>query len=312
VTDGPDDLLRQLLADAGAGADDLGTPGPEASPQDDAFVTGLLASLHDDDPPMPDDVIRRLDAVLAEERRSAPRAAGGLAAVPDLPGATGPVPDAEGAPSAPPGNVTVLPTAQARRRGPSTRSFRWIGGIAAAGAAVVGLSVLTGGLGGLGQGSGADTAAGGAPYQNSLIQDSNTAYSSADIAQQAEGLVDKAVSKAPLQTVSPQVEPSSLPPDSQPETTLTPTATDATAATATPDPRVEAAAITEADLPGCIDQLTEGQGATALLVDQGTYNGQEAALLVLPAEDGAYDVWVVAAGCDADTAEVLDFRRVTP
>jgi hypothetical protein len=305
VTDRPDDLLRQLLADAGGTADDTGTTGPEAAPDDDVFVRGLLASLRDDDPPMPDDVVRRLDAVLAEERRSAPvaAAAGGLSAVPDLP-------DADEAPL--PANVTVLPTGEARRRGPSTRSFRWIGGIAAAGAAVVGLSVISGGLGGLGGGATSDMA-GGAGYQNSLIQDSNTSYSSAEIEQQAETLVDKAVSKAPLETVSAPQTPDAAPstdPTTQPEVTASPTST--AAITGSPGPRIEAAAITEADLPGCIDQLTEGDGGTPLLVDQGTYNGQEAALIVLPAEAGAYDVWVVAAGCDADTAEVLDFRRVTP
>lgn len=301
MTDRPDDLLRQLLADAGGTADDTGTTGPEAAPDDDVFVRGLLASLRDDDPPMPDDVVRRLDAVLAEERRSAPvaAAAGGLSAVPDLP-------DADEAPL--PANVTVLPTGEARRRGPSTRSFRWIGGIAAAGAAVVGLSVISGGLGGLGGGATSDMA-GGAGYQNSLIQDSNTAYSSSQIEQQAETLVEKAVSKAPLETVPPQT-PATAPsadPTTSPETTIEPTATSAV----TGSPRVEAAAITPEALPGCIDQLTEGQGGEPVLVDQGTYNGKDAALIVLPSDDGAYDVWVVAAGCDGDTAEILDFRRVT-
>jgi hypothetical protein len=308
VTDGPDDLLRQLLADAGGSPDDAGTPGPEATPDDDVFVRGLLASLRDDDPPMPDDVVRRLDAVLAEERRSAPSAvaaAAGLSAVPDLPDDA-----AHEAPAALPGNVTVLPTGEARRRGPSTKSFRWIGGIAAAGAAVVGLSVISGGLGGLGGGgTTSDTAAGGSPYQNSLIQDSNTAYSSSQIEQQAETLVEKAVSKAPLETVPPQT-PATAPsadPTTSPETTIEPTATSAV----TGSPRVEAAAITPEALPGCIDQLTEGQGGEPVLVDQGTYNGKDAALIVLPSDDGAYDVWVVAAGCDGDTAEILDFRRVT-
>ncbi len=310
MTDGPDDLLRQLLADAGGSPDDAGTPGPEATPDDDVFVRGLLASLRDDDPPMPDDVVRRLDAVLAEERRSAPSAAvaaaGGLSAVPDLPDDAGPE-----APAALPGNVTVLPTGEARRRGPSTKSFRWIGGIAAAGAAVVGLSVISGGLGGLGGGgASSDTAAGGSPYQNSLIQDSNTAYSSSQIEQQAETLVEKAVSKAPLETVTPQT-PATAPsadPTTSPETTIEPTST---ALSASPTQRAEAAAITPEDLPGCIDQLTEGQGGEPVLVDQGTYNGKDAALIVLPSDDGAFDVWVVAAGCDSDTAEVLDFRRVT-
>ena len=54
-------------------------------------------------------------------------------------------------------------------------------------------------------------------------------------------------------------------------------------------------------------------GGGALLVDQGTYNGRDAEVYVLPTVDepGSYDVIVVAAGCTTGSADLLDFRRVT-
>jgi len=276
LTDGPDGRL--------GGFED--TPGPEATPEQEAFVASLLGSLRADDPAMPDDVVRRLDAVLAQERISSSRAASGSAAAADG------EPDA----STLPDNVSVLPA----RRGPSGRSFKLVTGIAAATVLVAGAAAVSGGVLG---GSGGDASSGGAPVAAAVIQDSGTQYSSKSIDDQAERLVAEAYSL----------------PDSDggaeaPEATAA-----ATDSSAPPAPRITATAtgapappVTTESLDACIQKITEGDGGEPLLVDQGTYDGREAIVIVLPALDaeGAVDVWVVTAPCDATTGEVVDFRRL--
>jgi hypothetical protein len=287
VTDRPDDL---------PGLADLpDTPGPEATPEQEAFVASLLGSLRADDPAMPEDVVRRLDAVLAQERlasAAAPAAAASLA--PDA--------DADAAPASLPDNVSVLPT-RSERRGPSTRSFKLVTGIAAATVLVAGAAAVSSGVLG---GGGGDASSGGAPVAAAVIQDSGTAYSSQSLDTQAERLVAKAYSAG----------------DSGGE--LAPEAT-AQASPSTPDPRVTATGaatepgtapapvpLTAEALDGCIDRITEGDGGDPLLVDQGSYDGRAAIVIVLPALDveRAVDVWVVTAPCDATTGDVVDFRRV--
>ncbi|MFC6239572.1 hypothetical protein ACFQGU_17005, partial [Longivirga aurantiaca] len=179
MTTGPDDILRGLL--------EGDSDGPEATAEQEAFVSGLLGSLRRDDPPMPDDVIRRLDAVLAEERRTGAPLLGVIAG-----GAGEEATDGQSAPASLPDNVSVLPTA-AERRGPSSRSFRLLGGLAAAAVLVVGgATVLNGGI--LGGSSGSSDSSGGAgsPALASIVQDSGTAYSQESLPTQAEGLVAKA------------------------------------------------------------------------------------------------------------------------
>lgn len=288
MTDGPDELLRGLI--------DGDTPGPEATAEQEAFVSGLLASLRADDPGIPDDVARRLDAVLAQELRGSAGAvaAAPLAAVPPLADAADP---ADGAPAALPDNVSVLPQRSASR-GPSTRSFKLVTGIAAATVLVAGAAVVSSGVLG---GSASDTS-GGAPVAAAVIQDSGTAYSSKDLDTQAERLVDRAYtgnaeggaeSPAPTDATS-QASPG------VPDPSIT--ATDA----APPVP------LTADSLVGCVDEITEGEGGDPLLVDQGSYDGKAAIVIVLPAldETGSVDVWVVAAGCDTGTATIYDFRRL--
>lgn len=169
MTDGPDDILRGLI--------EGDSEGPAATAEQEAFVSGLLGSLRRDDPPMPDDVLRRLDAVLAEERRR------GAPALVALPGGGSDDSDlgAGSAPASLPENVSVLPTASGRR-GPTSRSFRILGGLAAAAVVVVGGSVVinNGSLG-----SSSDTS-GGATAALAVVQDSNTAYSSKGFSDQAK------------------------------------------------------------------------------------------------------------------------------
>lgn len=289
MTDGPDDILRGLL--------EGDSDGPEATAEQEAFVSGLLGSLRRDDPAMPDDVIRRLDAVLAEERRTGAPVLGVIAG-----GAGDDASDGPAAPASLPDNVSVLPTA-AERRGPSSRSFRLLGGLAAAAVLVVGgATVLNGGI--FGGSNGSDTSSGaGNPAAASMVQDSGTAYSQDSLPSLAEGLVAKAAPRtAEGAPESPQPAPSS-------ETT-------ATDSTAEPGATGSASSVVGPVTPErallCTAEISDGTVATPLLVDQGTYDGRDAEIYVLPSVDepGSYDVIVVAAGCTTDQSELLAFRRV--
>ncbi len=165
------------------------TPGPDATPEQEAFVAGLLASLGPDDIPMPDDVAARLDAVLAQERRTS--AAGAASAAASLSDAGTDLPGV--APLAP---VTVLPT---QRRGPSLRAFQWVGGLAAAALVVVGGAAVLNGAGLTSGDSSTSGSAASAPEvaaQDSLtrdtakvLADTGTAYTTAGLATQAAALV---------------------------------------------------------------------------------------------------------------------------
>lgn len=299
MTDGPDDILRGLIE----GESD----GPEATAEQEAFVSGLLGSLRRDDPPMPDDVLRRLDAVLAEERRT------GTPALVALPGGGSDDAGSGGGATVLPDNVSVLPTAAARR-GPTSRSFRVLGGLAAAAVLVVGGSVVIRGGGGIGSSS--DSSGGTAAAASVVVKDTNTAYSTKAFGDQAQSLARAVPQQVP--------ESSGGGPVSAPETSEEPaptsesTTTDTASVTATPS-TTESRITTQAAEPVtpdramlCARELSDGAVDSPLLVDQGTYNGQDAEVYVLPSTDvpGAYDVYVVAAGCTTGTADLLDFRRI--
>jgi hypothetical protein len=291
VTDRPDDLRF----DASLEPD---TPGPEATPEQEAFVASLLGSLRADDPAMPDDVVRRLDAVLAQERLAAPAAAGSLAAASaDLDA------DAGAAPASLPDNVSVLP-ARSERRGPSSRSFKLVTGIAAATVLVAGAAAVSSGV----LGGGAGDTSGGSAVAAAVIQDSGTAYSSQSLDTQAERLVAKAYSEGDTGgELAPEATSQASP--STPDPRVTPSTTATAAATEPAPPPVP---LTAESLDACIERITEGDGGEPLLVDQGSYDGRAAIVIVLPALDAerAVDVWVVTAPCDAATGDVVDFRRL--
>lgn len=297
MTDSPDDILRGLI--------EGDSPGPEATADQEAFVAGLLGPLRRDDPPIPDDVLRRLDAVLAEERRT------GARALATLPG--GADDDAEpGAGSAPgslPDNISVLRTA-AERRGPTSRSFRILGGLAAAAVVVVGGSVA---LNNGSLGSSSDSTSGGAVEAASLVQDSNTAYSSSALGDQLQPLLAKVASGVPEGGGSPLSAHAT--PDPPPPTAVvtdaasTPTAsgTGAGGGTKSVEPVTPERALL------CTREISEGTVAAPLLVDQGTYDGKAAEIYVFVSADapGSYDVYVMAAGCTTGSVELLAWRRVS-
>ncbi|MGE0819240.1 MAG: hypothetical protein AB7O74_11270 [Candidatus Nanopelagicales bacterium] len=286
MTDGPDDILRGLI--------EGDSEGPEATPEQEAFVSGLLGSLRRDDPPMPDDVIRRLDAVLAEERRT------GSPVLRVIPGGGS---DPDGVPASLPDNVSVLPTA-AQRRGPSMRSFRVLGGLAAAAVVVVGgATILTNANRGT---AGSEAAGGGSPVAASIVRDSGTAYSANTFADQATRLADQADEKgAPPEGGPDGPQPAASAETTDTQSTAEPGVTESASS-------VDAAPLTPERALLCTKEISDGTVAEPLLVDQGTYNGRDAEVYVLPSLDdpNSYDVIVVAAGCTTGQSELLNFRRV--
>jgi hypothetical protein len=279
MTDGPTEVSR----------DDVE---PEATPEQEAYVTALLSSLRADDPPMPEYVVARLDAVLAQERLTS-------AAAPGRPAAA-----LESAPDQVPlASVTVLPTASelpSQRRSPLARGVRILGGLAAAVVLVVGgNAVITGNLGG----SSSSTSAGGAPAgvgdaSTSMValQDSGTAYTKASLSSQATALAARAQASPQLVTgsVSSAASGSGLP------------------AVPSPGTAEERKALTQAGLPSCVEQLSGRPGVVPLAADTGTYDGRPALVVILPTDRDptSLDVWVIGPVCTATTADLYEFRRI--
>jgi hypothetical protein len=257
------------------------TPGPDATPEQDADVRALLAFLRDEPMEMPPDVAARLDAVIAEERRTAAVATGSASATLD---------PSDAVPS-PHASVTVLPTLE-ERRGPSMKTFAIVGGVAAAALVVVGGVALAGSLG---SGSGASVASAGAsagPVGDAAgvtISASGTQYSTASLASQATALVVGKVATDRLGASAPAVP--------SPETvtgTSGGTATrSATGATSAP----LAFALDKAW--SCVAALTDGDGSSAVAIDSGTFNGKGALVVVVtdPEDAAALRVFVTAPDC---------------
>jgi hypothetical protein len=266
------------------------TPGPEATPEQEAHVAALLGSLRADDPEIPEHVAARIDGVLAELRRTEPVPLAGLA------GAV-PLADSEDSDRAATGagaDATVLP--MPRRESSTSRTFRWVAGAAAA--VVVlggGAAVLSGALGG-GATSGssvtaADSASGGGPVP---LRSTGTDYSSDALAAQAQSLVAEAAKGG---TTTPEIAPEATPD------------TAATDASGSPDART---LLTSASVAACLEQLTGAPGATPVAIDQGTYEGKPADVVVLPSPDDPQrlEVWVIGPGCTRESVQLYEFRTI--
>jgi len=263
------------------------TPGPDATPEQDADVRALLAFLRDEPMEMPPDVAARLDAVIAEERRTAALAAGSAAATLDPTDAT----------SSPLASVTVLPTLE-QRRGPSTRAFTIVGGVAAAALVVVGGVVLAGALGN-GSGSNAVTSAdasaassGDAKNASRLaISASGTQYSAPSLASQATALVARTSQSLATGESAPTVpSPGSLGGSSAGGVTTTSGAENATSAPS---------AFSLDKAASCVTALTDGDGSSAVAIDSGTFNGKAALVVVVtdPGDPASLRVFVTAPDC---------------
>jgi hypothetical protein len=64
-----------------------------------------------------------------------------------------------------------------------------------------------------------------------------------------------------------------------------------------------------AALQGCLDAI-DAEGVRPVAVDLATYQGREAAILVLPGRDGGYEVWAVARSCRPGADGTLHFAAV--
>ncbi len=292
------------------------TPGPDATPEQDADVRALLAFLRDEPMEMPPEVAARLDAVIAEERRTSAAAAVAASALRDTE-------ESSATPLAP---VTVLPVAT-RRRGPSTTAFKVVGGIAAAAVVVVGGINLLGGLGSsrsldtastAGSASSAPAAAAAGSSEpegdaGTRLTASGVAYTPTTLATQATTLAG--LSLGTVKAADGATTGSVTGAGSTPAPQATPTATDqrtsaySLAAAPTDARALEAATLTPEKVAACVSTLTDGDGTHALAVDAGTWQGKAALMVILPTKGDAtsLDVIVVTRDCSPD---FLTFQRI--
>ncbi len=304
------------------------TPGPEATPEQDAFARSMLGLLRADDIPIPDDLVARLGAALALERHPvAEPASSGVSA---LGAAWAGQPDADddhdpddATAPARLATVTVLPAGAAgSRRGPSLRALQIVGGVAAAALVVVGGIVVVGGLG-LRGGSSSTSASSAAPAAaagersadavngtppRTVLSASGTNYTAATLEQQAGALA--AAAKAYSGTEA-SVTPESLQgTDQVVPGAVTPTATPPTSRPL--GPTTGAVPFTAQTVTACVRQLTGVDGVTALAVDRGTYEGKPVDVVVLPTpgDPSTLDVWVIKPGCTATDVTLYVFRPI--
>jgi hypothetical protein len=299
------------------------TPGREATPEEEARVQALLASLRDDDVPMPDHVWSRLSAVIAEEHVAAT-----ARQITGTPTALGGSDDPASGSDAGVASVSVLPTPEQRaRRG----APRWL--LPAAAAAVVVL--LAGGLvKGIGSGSSTSSAGGSvdaaqassSPTQAASAEShSNFAYTQRNLGSQVGRLISRSALGTPAvpgtvgsgTDVTAGTAASSSAPTSSTESaptnaTETPLGIAATGKTAPNASGDVPPLLSGASLTACVAQLTGGTTTAAVAVDRGTYEGKPADIVVIPTENDptTLDVWVLAPGCTADNADVLNFSRI--
>jgi hypothetical protein len=264
------------------------TPGPDATPEQEAFVSALLSGLRADDPAMPEHVVARLEAALAEERRAAAAAGApalGTSALGEPAAGGAEDPDEATTPGLAP--VTVLPQQPQQRRRPdrSTRALQWLVGAAAA-------VLVVGGVGAVVRGTFSTSSDSAATAAGGQLLASGTAYSKDTLAEQARALV---------------AEPTSVSTDGEAAAPELAPGTDGRDTSAEPG-----TASNGLDLPGCLQQLTGTTGTDPLAVDRATYEGRAAVVIVLASTDapGSLDVWVVAPTCRLGDDAFVEFQRV--
>ena len=291
------------------------TPGPDATPEQEADVRSLLAFLRDEPVEMPPEVERRLYAVLAEERRSA-------AAVGGAPSAAS-ADDRARDTSAWTAPVTVLPArSTSARRGPSMRVLQVVGGLAAAALVVVGAVNVLGGIGSSGSStstsagaasSSAGSVAGAAPEAagGTVVTASGTAYAKSTLATQVLALTAAARTPAKLSTADAATPAPSAP--SAPSASSAAQGTQSTVGATTSGSTAYRSAMQSLQAPGaaaaCVNALTAGETSDALAIDAGTFAGKPALVVVVPTQGdpSTLDVFVVPLDC---SPSFVDFERV--
>ncbi|MBI1377952.1 MAG: hypothetical protein GC157_10810 [Frankiales bacterium] len=305
------------MTDEARPADDASTPGPEATPDQDAHVRSLLGMLGPDDLPAPDDVVRRLDAVLDQERRHADAAGGPGTATASTDGADDPAGrggTGDGG-AQQEDTATVLPLDAAARRRRNLGVLGWSSGAAAAillfagGFALIARPGLTHGSADSGA---VTTVAGGQPP--TVMSSSDTAYAPATLRSQVTSLVAGARTAASPAAAGAQ-SPAAAPSDASAPAVAPESATSSSKAAFGADSSApasgSAAPLTAGTLPACLVGLGL-PGATAVVVDHGTFEGKPADVVVVPDPEDAtvLDVFVLHPGCDATTPLVYEYTTI--
>jgi hypothetical protein len=122
------------------------------------------------------------------------------------------------------------------------------------------------------------------------VSASGTAYSAAQLGQQVNSLLAK-----------PPAAATPLPAKPSGADTAAEVGGAASGNTALTDPKA---------LAGCLSALDTPAGVRPLAVDLGSFNGQEAAIIVLPAPDKGYEVWAVARTCGPQDDGTISYRVV--
>jgi hypothetical protein len=259
------------------------TTGPVLPEADDAFVAGLLALTGDDLPAVPADIAARWDAAIAEA--AAER-------------------DAEAPVAA---STTVIPMQPSRARAP--RGVR-LAGIAAS---VAALALVGGVVANQFVTSTSDdtviTEASGSLPTTDKVTTSGTQFNADSADEQASALVGQATGAAPKEQSAPLSAPTT-----SPRTPAAGVATSAQSQTVTvkPDPEVLAFVDDTAQRQACVENLAQRKGVKPVAVDMGYYQGEAAAMVVLPSGDDPtkVDVFIVGTDCNLIDADVQYFTRV--
>jgi hypothetical protein len=288
------------------------TPGPDATPEQDADVRALLGALRDADVPMPDDVWTRLAAVIAEEQRTATADGAHVA--------TATSDDDAVVPGMAP--VTVLPTAEERAARASRPALRWVLGAAAAIVVVGGGYTVMHGLTGSSSMSISAGAASRAPETSSgsgtVVTASGTEYTTAGMQSQARALVASTVGRSATfgQKDMATPVPSASGPVPAAATLPAPTATPSGTAqlsrnsSTTYSGRLAALMPQGAALTRCVDGLSGTPGATAVAIDVGTLDGKPTLVVVLPSTDDPASLDVLFLPVDCTSSDFLKLVRV--
>jgi hypothetical protein len=274
---------------------------PDLSETDEAYVRDLLAALPP--VPVPADLQARLDAALRAEAAAGPGPAE----------AAGPT-DAQQPAAA--GNVLALDGARRSRPARSTRILQ----VAAAGVLVVagGLAVARYATSSPGTSGSASSAGGSAALAKAdVVTHSGHVYGDETLVADVRSLATSRTPAPAERTNSYGVDGSTT---SQPSPSGSPptTAHGRSGGTPAAEPSVSASPLftSDATLVPCLAALEDGmtQPETPLAMDQGTYHGEIALVVVLRGSvdpTHTYDVFVVGAQCGQDAdAHLLKYQLV--